>query len=488
VENCGFKARPHRSQGTFSKYSSIDDKIDDLHFYTTFLKFGIGRASYDASQEISTPSTILIENIGKFNKLDKESFQFPLIIKPRVSCLVQNQRIISTKVKKVTNYEELEMQIRLNVGYVDILIQEYIEGFGRAVNFLSIKGAIRNQFQYERLHEPGFGGGSSLRKSIEEDVELRGYSRQLIGKLDYTGIGMIEYRYNPSSRKYYIMEINARFWGSLSLPVFCGINYPVLLHDYCVKGLTSKVNYATEKYSKNILKDSKWLFLKLKRLKVKIVFNAMKTDLIRFFNGDMTFDVEKSDDIRPFLKQYWSILTLFSEKCFRKIHEVFILMKKTQTRKLDRRKAFDALSQENKKVVFVCRGNIIRSAFAEKYYNTIKANGSYSCGSLEKSKRLSPIKALEAASEYNIDLETHNSLYLNDLDIESSQSIFFVMDAKQYKLLKVHKNYEHVYFLGVFDQRKSLVIKDPYHKPHDIRSFSSAFKKIKQNIDLMLGK
>jgi N-acetyl sugar amidotransferase len=52
VENTGFKARPHRSQGTFSKYSSIDDKIDDLHFYTTFLKFGIGRATYDASQEI----------------------------------------------------------------------------------------------------------------------------------------------------------------------------------------------------------------------------------------------------------------------------------------------------------------------------------------------------------------------------------------------------------------------------------------------------
>jgi N-acetyl sugar amidotransferase len=52
VENTGFKARPHRTQGTFSKYSGIDDKIDDLHFYTTFIKFGIGRATYDAAQEI----------------------------------------------------------------------------------------------------------------------------------------------------------------------------------------------------------------------------------------------------------------------------------------------------------------------------------------------------------------------------------------------------------------------------------------------------
>ena len=52
VENTGFKARPFRSQGTYSKYNSIDDKIDDLHFYTTFIKFGIGRTTYDASQEI----------------------------------------------------------------------------------------------------------------------------------------------------------------------------------------------------------------------------------------------------------------------------------------------------------------------------------------------------------------------------------------------------------------------------------------------------
>ena len=52
VENSNFKARPHRTQGTYSKYNSIDDKIDDLHYYTRYIKFGIGRATDDASQEI----------------------------------------------------------------------------------------------------------------------------------------------------------------------------------------------------------------------------------------------------------------------------------------------------------------------------------------------------------------------------------------------------------------------------------------------------
>ena len=32
VENTGFQARPFRTQGTYSKYNSIDDKIDDLHY------------------------------------------------------------------------------------------------------------------------------------------------------------------------------------------------------------------------------------------------------------------------------------------------------------------------------------------------------------------------------------------------------------------------------------------------------------------------
>ena len=46
-ENCNFRPRPFRTEGTYSKYNSIDDKLDDLHYYTTFIKFGVGRATYE---------------------------------------------------------------------------------------------------------------------------------------------------------------------------------------------------------------------------------------------------------------------------------------------------------------------------------------------------------------------------------------------------------------------------------------------------------
>jgi N-acetyl sugar amidotransferase len=72
VEHCGFKARPHRTQGTYSKYNSIDDKIDDLHYYTTMMKFGIGRATYDAAQEIRNKHLTREEGVALVNRFDGE--------------------------------------------------------------------------------------------------------------------------------------------------------------------------------------------------------------------------------------------------------------------------------------------------------------------------------------------------------------------------------------------------------------------------------
>jgi N-acetyl sugar amidotransferase len=72
VEHGGFQASPERTPGTYSKYNSIDDKIDDLHYYTTRIKFGIGRASYDASQEIRSGDIDLEEGLSLVKKFDDE--------------------------------------------------------------------------------------------------------------------------------------------------------------------------------------------------------------------------------------------------------------------------------------------------------------------------------------------------------------------------------------------------------------------------------
>jgi N-acetyl sugar amidotransferase len=72
VENTGFSSNTERTEGSYSKYSSIDDKIDPFHYYTTLIKFGIGRATYDAAQEIRNNKITREEGVLLAQKFDQE--------------------------------------------------------------------------------------------------------------------------------------------------------------------------------------------------------------------------------------------------------------------------------------------------------------------------------------------------------------------------------------------------------------------------------
>lgn len=52
TEHTGFVANSERNEGTYSKYASLDDKLDGYHYYLSFIKFGIGRATSDSAHEI----------------------------------------------------------------------------------------------------------------------------------------------------------------------------------------------------------------------------------------------------------------------------------------------------------------------------------------------------------------------------------------------------------------------------------------------------
>jgi len=72
VENTGFEANPERTEGTYSKYNSLDDRTDGFHYYTTYIKFGLGRATYDASQEIRSKHLTREEGIALVRRFDGE--------------------------------------------------------------------------------------------------------------------------------------------------------------------------------------------------------------------------------------------------------------------------------------------------------------------------------------------------------------------------------------------------------------------------------
>jgi len=72
VDHAGFEANPMRSEGTYTKYSSLDDRTDGFFYYTTYIKFGYGRATQDAAQEIRHRHINREEGVALVNRFDGE--------------------------------------------------------------------------------------------------------------------------------------------------------------------------------------------------------------------------------------------------------------------------------------------------------------------------------------------------------------------------------------------------------------------------------
>jgi len=52
-----------------------------------------------------------------------------------------------------------------------------------------------------------------------------------IKAMKWQGVGMMEYRWDPTTDQFYFLEMNGRFWGSLHLALFAGVDFPALLLD-----------------------------------------------------------------------------------------------------------------------------------------------------------------------------------------------------------------------------------------------------------------
>ena len=71
AKHTNFKPNPDRSEGTYTRYSSLDDKLDWLH-YMMFIKFGIGRTTSDAAREIREGKMLREEGLSLVKKYDGE--------------------------------------------------------------------------------------------------------------------------------------------------------------------------------------------------------------------------------------------------------------------------------------------------------------------------------------------------------------------------------------------------------------------------------
>lgn len=166
------------------------------------------------------------------------------------------------------------------------MIQEFIpQGGAYGVSMLFNHGEPRAIFTHKRLREyPNSGGPSTLRESISFP-EVEGYATTLLKALDWHGVAMVEFRVDPRDGRPKLMEINPRFWGSLPLAIYSGVDFPYLLYKMAIDGDVEPVfEYKTGVKVRWLLPGDILWFLgasnKLKALPAFLKFRGMGYDVL----------------------------------------------------------------------------------------------------------------------------------------------------------------------------------------------------------------
>jgi predicted ATP-grasp superfamily ATP-dependent carboligase len=198
---------------------------------------------------IGIPRTQLVESTGDLSLWD--AAQFPVVVKDRFSIRWINGGAVFGSVAYAYSFEELKAKVteRLRLAG-DVLIQEFVSGVGIGFSCFVAGGRTFLPFQWQRVREVDpRGSASSARKSIALDPSLVSFSQRLITEMGFEGVAMVEYKKTADGRLI-LMEINGRPWGSIGLPMGCGIDYPRHLVEWCLKGALPPESIS---YRENIL-------------------------------------------------------------------------------------------------------------------------------------------------------------------------------------------------------------------------------------------
>ena len=129
------------------------------------------------------------------------------------------------------------------------LIQKFINGEGVGFFAFYKNGQCRNYFMHRRIREyPVKGGASTVAESFYHE-QVKKYGKQILDYLSWEGVAMVEFKKDRSTGLYNLMEINAKFWGSLDLALVCGVDFPqMLINDALGKEIIANNKYADKRF------------------------------------------------------------------------------------------------------------------------------------------------------------------------------------------------------------------------------------------------
>ena len=399
---------------------------------------------------------------------------YPVVCKPMASSVWTPAGYLSPSVFYALDEQALRRSLPPRVRECPFLVQEFRRGAGMGVEVLARNGEILQAFQHQRLHElPLSGGASTYRMSVPLDPRLGEYTRRLIAEIGWTGVAMVEFKVDLATHEAVLMEINGRFWGSLPLSSRAGMSFAKDLHDMLTTGCTPPARrYAVGVRCRKLRDDLEW-FKETAKLRARDPLVAAGiirkpsartwlSALLRFASPAEHYDAQTLSDPIPGLIDLRATVVTQAASIRRHLATaVRRLGSRVYRMRYTSRLLARAASAE--RVLFLCYGNIMRSAFAGAYYASRARGEALSAGFHQRDKRPADPRAVAAARTWGVDLSSHRSRTI-DRELMSRADLVLVMDHANLAALATRypDALEKTYLLGSLDSEPDVEIADPF--------------------------
>jgi protein-tyrosine-phosphatase/predicted ATP-grasp superfamily ATP-dependent carboligase len=411
-------------------------------------------------------------------------FGLPLALKPRRSYRL-GQAVSKTSVKIVDNVEGLAEALGEVREASDWLVEAFFDGEGVGVSVLARHGEIAMAFQHRRLHEASASGGSSSRISEALDPHLLAATETLARAVRLHGVAMFEYRQEPRSSDFILLEVNARVWGSLPLALAAGADFPAALCDLYLEGeapadrgyRAGVVRRAlTSEYYRIVAESEHQASLPARAVKLAAGLSRLAGSLA---SGD-GFDSYAPDDPRPWRTERRDLLAWIARAAVKRLPHA------GRRRRL-RRAIARLLARPARPVIVLCHGNICRSPFAAQLLAARAAAAGLrldvvSAGTIPLSGRRSPDEAVAAAARRGIDLAGHRSACLSPEEAEAAAAVILFDGRNEAELRRIGARNVNALRLGDLVGERELG--DPYGGGAE--AFDACYERIEQAVDRLV--
>lgn len=188
---------------------------------------------------------------------------FPLLIKPISGGSGRG-------IEKFEDYETFTAYFKEHGSGRECILQEFIKGADYGCNVLCDKGEIlAYTIQKGNLWDPSKPYSAQIGLDFLYEEKLFQTVKKLMKSLEWSGIADLDLLYHPETDTFFIIEINPRFWATLTAALMAGINYPHLMIQMTMKQKIEPqrykfVSYVNLKGIKLLLKNDKALIFRPK--------------------------------------------------------------------------------------------------------------------------------------------------------------------------------------------------------------------------------